>query len=158
FCINGVTGPDEYTTVVNNNAYTNLMARENLFFAVKTINEMRESYPDQYESLKHKTKFDEAELAVWQKAADNMYIPYDRKLGIHPQDEDFLELEPWDIKNTPRERFPLLLNYHPLVIYRHQVIKQADVVLAMFLLGNQFTDKQKQRNFDYYDPLTTGDS
>ena len=158
FCIHGVTGPDEYTTVVNNNAYTNLMARENLFFAVKTVKEMQGTYPEQYANLKHKTKLEDDEIEAWQKAADHMYIPFDRKLGIHPQDEDFLELEKWDIKNTPRIKFPLLLNYHPLVIYRHQVIKQADVVLAMLLLGNLFSDKQKKLNFDYYDPLTTGDS
>lgn len=158
FCINGVTGPDEYTTVVNNNAYTNLMARENLLFAVKTVKEMREAYSEKYESLKHRTDLEPSEIDAWQKAADNMYIPIDRKLGIHPQDEDFLELEKWDIKNTKREQFPLLLYYHPLVIYRHQVLKQADVVLAMFLLGNMFTDKKKKRNFEYYDPLTTGDS
>jgi alpha,alpha-trehalose phosphorylase len=158
FCIHGVTGPDEYTAVVNNNAYTNLMARENLLFAVKTVKEVLDAYPEQYETLKHRTKLQPEEIDAWQKAADNMYIPYDRKLGIHPQDEDFLELEKWDIRNTPREHFPLLLNYHPLVIYRHQVIKQADVVLAMLLLGNVFTDEQKNRNFEYYDPLTTGDS
>jgi alpha,alpha-trehalose phosphorylase len=134
------------------------MARENLLFAVKTVKEVLDAYPEQYETLKHRTKLQPEEIDAWQKAADNMYIPYDRKLGIHPQDEDFLELEKWDIRNTPREHFPLLLNYHPLVIYRHQVIKQADVVLAMFLLGNMFTDEQKNRNFEYYDPLTTGDS
>lgn len=158
FCIHGVTGPDEYTTVVNNNAYTNLMARENLLFAAKTVKTMREVYPDQYETLLHRTKLQSDEIDAWQSAADNMYIPFDRKLGIHPQDEDFLELEKWDIKNTPRSHFPLLLYYHPLVIYRHQVIKQADVVLAMLMLGNRFTNKQKRNNFEYYDPLTTGDS
>ena len=158
FCIHGVTGPDEYTTVVNNNAYTNLMARENLLFAVKTVEEMRAAFPDHYDTLRHRTQLKEAEIEAWQKAAEHMYIPFDRKLGIHPQDEDFLDLERWDLKLTPRQHFPLLLNYHPLVIYRHQVIKQADVVLAMLLLGNVFTDRQKRRNFDYYDPLTTGDS
>lgn len=158
FCIHGVTGPDEYTTVVNNNAYTNLMARENLYFAVKTVQTMEKLYPDQFENLKHRTKLEPSEVDAWQRAADRMYIPFDRKINIHPQDEDFLELEKWDIKNTPRSHFPLLLNYHPLVIYRHQVIKQADVVLAMLLLGNLFTDSQKKSNFEYYDPLTTGDS
>ncbi|HEX9777474.1 MAG TPA: glycosyl hydrolase family 65 protein [Geopsychrobacteraceae bacterium] len=158
FCIHGVTGPDEYTTVVNNNTYTNLMARENLLFAVKTVTELRDSYPEHYENLRHSTKLQPEEIAAWLKAAENMYIPYDEALGIHPQDEDFLELEKWDIKNTPRDRFPLLLYYHPLVIYRYQVIKQADVVLAMLLLNHIFTDAQKQRNFEYYDPLTTGDS
>ena len=158
FCIHGVTGPDEYTAVVNNNAYTNLMARENLLFAVKTVTNMRDQLPAYFDTLVDRTKLDFSEVEAWQKAADNMYVPYDRTLGIHPQDEDFLDLEVWDIKKTPRERFPLLLFYHPLVIYRHQVIKQADVVLAMLLLGDMFTDKQKQSNFEYYDPLTTGDS
>ena len=87
-----------------------------------------------------------------------MYIPFDEKRGIHPQDETFLDREAWDLDATPREKFPLLLHYHPLVIYRRQVLKQADIVLAMFLLGNEFSEEQKRRNFDYYDPLTTGDS
>jgi alpha,alpha-trehalose phosphorylase len=158
FCIHGVTGPDEYTAVVNNNAYTNLMARENLLFAVETVTKMRDQLSASFETLVDRTQLDFSEVEAWQKAADDMYVPYDRKLGIHPQDEDFLDLEVWDIKNTPRDRFPLLLFYHPLVIYRHQVIKQADVVLAMLLHGNLFTDKQKKSNFEYYDPLTTGDS
>jgi alpha,alpha-trehalose phosphorylase len=77
---------------------------------------------------------------------------------IHIQVYDLLEKRPWDFKNTPAEKHPLLLHYHPLVIYRHQVIKQADVILAMFLLGDEFIPAQKKRNFDFYDPLTTGDS
>ena len=87
-----------------------------------------------------------------------MYLPYDEELGIHPQDASFLERERWDFANTPSEKYPLLLHFHPLVIYRHQVLKQADVVLAMFLRTEQFTLEQKRRNFDYYDPITTGDS
>ena len=87
-----------------------------------------------------------------------MYIPYEDRLGIHPQDSTFLELEPWPWATTPSDHYPLLLNYHPLVIYRHQVLKQADVVLAMFLRSENFTTEQKRRNFDYYDPITTGDS
>jgi alpha,alpha-trehalose phosphorylase len=85
-------------------------------------------------------------------------VPYDDARGMNPQDAQFLEREMWDFDATPPERYPLLLHYHPLVIYRHQVLKQADVVLAMFLLGNEFTLDQKRRNFDYYDPLTTSDS
>lgn len=158
FCIHGVTGPDEYTTVVNNNTFTNLMARENLRYASETIRHMRVHHPEHFATLVHRTSLDFQETEDWQRAADRMYIPYDKTLGINPQDDNFLDREVWDIKATPRERFPLLLNYHPLVIYRHQVIKQADVVLAMFLLGKEFSSEQKKRNFDYYDPLTTGDS
>ena len=87
-----------------------------------------------------------------------MHVPFDEARGIHPQDDTFLDREVWDLDSTPREKFPLLLHYHPLVIYRHQVLKQADIVLAMFLLGNEFSREQKRRNFEYYDPLTTGDS
>src|SRR4030095_13353279 len=77
---------------------------------------------------------------------------------IHLQDDEFLSKKPWDFANTPPDKYPLLLHFHPLVICRHNVVKQADIVLAMFLLGNEFTLEQKKRNFDYYDPLTTGDS
>jgi alpha,alpha-trehalose phosphorylase len=87
-----------------------------------------------------------------------MYVPYNEKLNIIPQDDSFLDREPWDFRNTPGEHYPLLLFYHPLNIYRKQVIKQADVVLAMFLLGNAFSVEAKKRNFEFYDPLTTGDS
>jgi alpha,alpha-trehalose phosphorylase len=87
-----------------------------------------------------------------------MYIPYDESRGITPQDDSFLEREVWDLDATPPERFPLLNHFHPLVIYRHQVLKQADVVMAMFLVGNEFTPEEKARNFVYYDALTTGDS
>jgi alpha,alpha-trehalose phosphorylase len=158
FCIHGVTGPDEYTTVVNNNAYTNLMARENLWYAAHAVEMLRKEYPQHYTTLAHETGLGPAEAAEWKRAADHMYVPYDERTRINPQDDSFLDREVWDIKNTPKEKFPLLLHYHPLVIYRHQVIKQADMVLAMFMLGNEFTPEQKKRNFDYYDPLTTGDS
>jgi alpha,alpha-trehalose phosphorylase len=87
-----------------------------------------------------------------------MFIPYDEELGIHPQDANFLERERWDFEHTPPDRYPLLLHFHPLVIYRFQVLKQADVVLAMHMRGDHFSREQKRRDFDYYDPITTGDS
>ncbi len=158
FCIHGVTGPDEYNTVVNNNLYTNLMAQENLTFAINTIESMKKAKPELFEDLVHKTKLKSSEIEAWKKASENMYIPYDKKRKIHPQDDEFLNKEEWDFKNTPSDKYPLLLHFHPLVIYRHQVIKQADVVLALFLLNNKFTDEEIKRNFDYYDPRTTGDS
>jgi alpha,alpha-trehalose phosphorylase len=158
FCINAVTGPDEYNTVVNNNAYTNLMARENLGYAAQTIEKLQSTEPEAFKALMHKTALDVSEVDTWLGAAENMYVPYDEELEIIPQDDSFLEKEPWDFANTPHEHYPLLLFYHPLNIYRKQVIKQADVILAMFLLGDVFTAAEKKRNFDFYDPLTTGDS
>ena len=158
FCINSVTGPDEYNTVVNNNAYTNLMARENLRYAAETIKSLQATNIDAYNALVHKTALEPSEVEGWIGAAENMYVPYDEKLNIIPQDDSFLDREPWDFRGTPHDHYPLLLFYHPLNIYRKQVIKQADVVLAMFLVGNAFSSEEKKRNFEFYDPLTTGDS
>ena len=158
FCIHGVTGPDEYNTVVNNNAFTNLMARENLRAAARTLEQMRDSHPERFAQLAHVTSLSDTEIAEWRAAADRMCVPFDETAGIHLQDDEFLRKIPWDFENTPPDRYPLLLHFHPLVIYRHNVIKQADIVLAMFLLTNEFSLEQKRRNFDYYDPLTTGDS
>ncbi|MFT5702496.1 MAG: alpha,alpha-trehalose phosphorylase [Desulforhopalus sp.] len=158
FCIHGVTGPDEYNAVVDNNTYTNLMARENLWFAAATVDDLHLADIGIYQRLLDKTGLKYTEVEEWRRAADNMYIPYDEKLGIHPQDDNFLEKNEWDINGTPPENFPLLLHYHPLVIYRHRVIKQTDLVLALFLLGDEFSKEEKERNFNYYDRLTTGDS
>jgi alpha,alpha-trehalose phosphorylase len=158
FCIDGVTGPDEYNTVVNNNTYTNLMAQENLRYAADTINYMRDNHPEHFDTLVDRTGVAFSEVEEWRRAADNMYVPFEKAIGIHPQDDSFLDRKVWDLKNTPKDKFPLLLHFHPLVIYRHQVIKQADVVLAMFLLGDKFSAEEKKLNFEYYDPLTTGDS
>ena len=97
-------------------------------------------------------------MSEWERAATAMYVPYDARRGMHPQDAGFLDREVWDLEATPEDQFPLLLHYHPLVIYRHQVIKQADVVLAMFLLGDEFELDAEGRNYEYYERLTTGDS
>ena len=158
FHIHGVTGPDEYTTVVNDNTFTNLMARLNLNFAAATVRELRDQRPEDYAALVHAVMLQPGEVESWERAAAAMHVPFDQERGIHPQDDAFLSRELWDLNSTPRDKFPLLLHFHPLVIYRHQVLKQADIVLAMFLLGNEFSEEQKRRNFEYYDPLTTGDS
>ena len=134
------------------------MARLNLNFAAATVRRLREERPEDYTALVHAVRLHFKEVESWERAAAAMYIPFDEKRGIHPQDETFLDREAWDLDATPREKFPLLLHYHPLVIYRHQVLKQADIALAMFLLGDEFSEEQKRRNFDHYDPLTTGDS
>ncbi|MEO6125003.1 MAG: glycosyl hydrolase family 65 protein, partial [Ilumatobacteraceae bacterium] len=158
FRIHGVTGPDEYTTVVNDNLYTNVMARFNMRYAARVVESLAEWDPEAHESLVRRVDLGPDEVRRWTDAAESMYLPFDEELGIHPQDDIFLEHEVWDFAGTPPENYPLLLHYHPLVIYRFQVLKQADVVLAMFLRSDQFTLEQKRRNLDYYDPITTGDS
>lgn len=158
FHIHGVTGPDEYTTVVNDNLFTNVMARFNLRFAARTVREMQADAPEDYRRLVDRLNLEPDEADEWERAAEAMHIPFSPALGIHPQDEVFLEREIWDLENTPDDQRPLLLHFHPLVIYRYQVLKQADVVLALFLQGNHFTAEEKLADFEYYDALTTGDS
>lgn len=158
FHIQGVTGPDEYTTVVNDNLFTNVMAQENLRIAAESVEWLREQYPGEYREVVDRLGLEDAEPEGWRRAAAQMCVPYDPQLGVHPQDDAFLDKEIWDLENTPESQRPLLLHFHPLVIYRFQVIKQADVVLALFLRGDLFTAAEKLADFEYYDVLTTADS
>ena len=158
FHIHGVTGPDEYTTVVNDNLFTNVMARFNLRQSARAVRGLRAARPDDHARMVARLGLIEDELLEWERAAEAIAIPYDESLGIHPQDSGFQDREVWDLPNTPPGKRPLLLHYHPLVIYRFQVLKQADVVLATFLQGQHFTLEQKRADFEYYDPITTGDS
>jgi alpha,alpha-trehalose phosphorylase len=158
FHIHGVTGPDEYTTVVNDNLFTNVMARYNLAQAAVIVRELEQRDGPEYDALASRLRLTSDEVDEWDRAAAGLVIPFDDFLGVHPQDLHFLEREVWDLERTPLSKRPLLLHYHPLVIYRFQVLKQADVVLALFLQGELFTDEQKRADFEYYDPITTGDS
>jgi len=150
FHIDGVTGPDEYTAVVDDNIYTNLMAQQNMFSAV----EAAKRHPD----LARKLGVDDEEMASWRDAAAAVHIPYDRELQVHQQSEGFTRLQEWDFENTPPEAYPLLLNYPYFDLYRKQVVKQADLVMAMYIRGDAFTPEEKQRNFAYYDARTVRDS
>ena len=158
FCIYEVTGPDEYTAMVDNNFYTNAMAQQHLAFAARTAQWLRDEHPCEYARIAQILSLADNEPEHWQRAADLMHLPIDETLGVHPQADGFLSKPVWDFAATPADHYPLLLHYHPLVIYRHQVCKQADVVLALLLRGERFTLEQKRRDFDYYEPLTTHDS
>lgn len=158
YCINEVCGPDEYKPGVNNNCYTNYMAKFNLELALKAAEILKKMFPEHYADLKERINLDESEFERWKKCADLMYLPFDEELGIHPQDDSFLYKDPIDVDSIPPEEIPLVRNWHPLTIWRYQVIKQADVILLMFLLGDLFTLEEKKANFDYYEPRTTHDS
>ena len=134
------------------------MARFNMRWAARVVELLHDHAPDALESLVRRVDLQPGEPEAWIEAAESMFLPYDETLGIHPQDSDFLDRERWDFAGTPPDKYPLLLHFHPLVIYRHQVLKQADVVLAMSLRNDQFSADVRRRNFDYYDPITTGDS
>jgi alpha,alpha-trehalose phosphorylase len=150
FRIDGVTGPDEYSAIADNNVYTNLMAQRNLRAAADAV--------ERHEDRAAELGVDTEEAAAWRDAADAVVVPYDPHLEVHCQAEEFTEHKRWDFENTPPDHYPLLLHYPYFDLYRKQVIKQADLVLAMHWRGDAFSDEEKARNFDYYEQLTVRDS
>ena len=150
FHIDGVTGPDEYSAIADDNVYTNLMAKKNLLAAA----EVADRYPERAREL----GIDAEEAAGWRDAAKDMHIPYDEMLGVHSQADKFTRYQAWNFAGTKPEQYPLLLHFTYFDLYRKQVVKQADLVLAMFVCGKAFTADQKARNFDYYEPITVRDS
>ncbi|HJX42807.1 MAG TPA: glycosyl hydrolase family 65 protein [Geodermatophilus sp.] len=150
FRIDGVTGPDEYTAVVDNNVYTNLMAQRNLREAAAAV----ERHPD----VAGRLEVTEDEVARWQRAARLMRVPWDQRLGVHMQSEGFTHHEEWDFAATPPDHYPLLLHYPYFEIYRRQVVKQADLVMALHLRGDAFTHEEKVADFAYYEARTVRDS
>ncbi|GCF09997.1 glycoside hydrolase family 65 protein [Dictyobacter arantiisoli] len=150
FRIDGVTGPDEYSAISNNNAYTNLMAQQNLQAAADAA----QRHHARARTLGVKSN----EIKDWENAAKKMLLPYDERLKVIPQSESFTELQVWDFDATTPEQYPLFLHFPYFDLYRKQVIKQADLLLAMQLRNNIFTLEEKERNFAYYEPLTVRDS
>ena len=150
FRIDGVTGPDEYSAISDNNVYTNLMAQWNLLGAADAA----ARHPDRAKEL----DISADEMAGWRAAAEAMTIPYDEQGGVHPQSEGFTEHAIWDFEKTPPDKYPLMLHYPYRMLYSKQVTKQADLVLAMHMRPDAFTVEQKARNFGYYEALTVRDS
>jgi alpha,alpha-trehalose phosphorylase len=150
FRIDGITGPDEYSAISDNNVYTNLMAQYNM----RSAAEVAKQHPDMAKVL----EVDQDEIASWLDAAEHILIPYDERLQVTPQDENFTKHEVWDFESTQANQYPLLLHFPYFQLYRKQVIKQADLVLAMMLHSEAFTADLKARNFAYYESLTVRDS
>jgi len=150
FRIDGVTGPDEYSAIADNNVYTNLMAQHNLVSAADAA----QRHPDRAQDLGITAE----EIGAWRDAAMAMVVPFDGALGVHSQAEGFTSHEIWDFDATSDNQYPLLLHFPYFNLYRKQVVKQADLVLAMHLRGAAFTTAEKARNFTYYEALTVRDS
>ncbi|MBA9049934.1 MULTISPECIES: glycoside hydrolase family 65 protein [Streptomyces] len=154
FHLDGVTGPDEYSAVADDNAYTNLMARQNLLAAADVV----ERHPREAARL----GVDEEESAAWRDAAGAMHVPYNAELGVHEQHSGFTRYQRWDFDGTRSDQYPLLLHFPYFDLYRKQVVKQADLVLALYTCDGWFAERydeeQIARNFAYYEPLTVRDS
>ncbi|WP_195238252.1 glycoside hydrolase family 65 protein [Clostridium perfringens] len=155
YCICAVTGPDEYNAIVDNNFYTNLMARENLRDAIWALNKIKEKDQLAYDNLVKKIDLKDEEIEYWKKIIENMYFPYDEKRGVYPLDDGFMKRKPWDDSKIPKEKRHLLYeNYHPLFIFRQRMSKQADAILAMYLHSNLFSIEELRKNYDFYQEVT----
>ncbi|MFB1042923.1 glycoside hydrolase family 65 protein [Streptomyces chrestomyceticus] len=150
FHIDGVTGPDEYSAVADDNVYTNLMAQANLRAAA----DVAERHPREAEAL----GVDDEESASWRDAAEAVAVPYNRSLRVHEQSAGFTTHQTWDFSGTRTDQYPLMLHFPYFDLYRKQVVKQADLVLALYKRGDCFDDEHKARDFAYYEPLTVRDS
>ncbi len=150
FRIDGVTGPDEYTALVDNNVFTNLMAARNL----RSAADVARTYPSRAAEF----GIDDDEIDGWERAADTMVVPFDEELGVTAQSEGFTRYREWDFENTKEEEYPLLLNFPYYLLYSSQVIKQADLVMALYTCGDSFTPEQKRRDFEFYEAITVRDS
>jgi alpha,alpha-trehalose phosphorylase len=157
FRIDTVTGPDEYSAIVNNNYYTNSMAKYHLAFVIYFNEILSKRYTTEFTSLKQRLRLTEAEIKDMFLASDRMYLPFDEEQQLCLQDDSFANKAEWDFENEPKDKHPLLLYYHPMTIYRHKVLKQADTVLAHFLLDN-VSDTILKNTYNYYEKRTTHDS
>jgi len=155
YCICDVTGPDEYNVLVDNNFYTNLMARENLRDAVRAVEYLKEHAQEDLKRLEEKLDFSVKELELWREIIEKMYFPYDEKRQVYPIDDGFMMRKPWDENKIPPEKRAWLYeNYHPLFIMRHRMSKQADAILGMYLHNDLFTEEEIRRNYDFYQEVT----
>jgi alpha,alpha-trehalose phosphorylase len=150
FHIDGVTGPDEYSAVVDDNVYTNLMAERNL----RNAADLASMFAEESAAL----GVDDEEIASWRDAAAAMHIPYDERLRVHPQDAGFLHHATPDFSRWDEDDYPLLLHFPYFQLYRWQVVKQPDLVLALLSRGDRFTPEEKARDFAYYEAITVRDS
>jgi len=158
FCLNVVCGPDEYNPIVDNNLFTNDLAKRMFEFSLTMRDLLKEKYPQKLAELKDKCEIDDDEFALWDKAAKKMYMAYSSKLGMYMQDDNFIHKDPIDVDSIPVEKLPLLTHLHPLNLWRYQVCKQADIVLLTFLRSQDFTLHMRKKIFDYYEPKTIHDS
>lgn len=158
FHINCVTGPDEYTALVDNNFYTNAMVKHQLEWTAKLARQVMVTDPERWKVIREALYLSEAELDNFERAASAMRLPRNSVYGIDLQDDQCLSRAPWPFETVPKTHYPLLLHYHPLIIYRHQVLKQADTVLAHLMLPTISEPAVMARSFEFYEALTTHDS
>jgi trehalose/maltose hydrolase-like predicted phosphorylase len=157
FEINNVMGPDEWHEHVNNNAYTNYMARWSIQTALNTLSWLRITAPDKARELEQQLDTTSERLDHWRDVAARLRIPRDRHTGMFEEFDGFFQLEPLDQKKYQgrTKSYQGLLGVEE--VQRYRIVKQADVLMLLTVLNNEFDLKTKRANWDYYYPITDHD-
>ncbi|MBU2922012.1 glycoside hydrolase family 65 protein [Winogradskyella psychrotolerans] len=158
YVILGVTGPNEYENNINNNWYTNYIAKWCIDYTLETIEKVKEGYADDYERILGKTKITHEELALWKKVADNMYFPYSEEHNVYLQQDGFLDKELITVADLDKSQRPINQKWSWDRILRSPYIKQADLLQGMYFFEDQFTNEELERHFDFYEPFTVHES
>lgn len=154
-----VRGPNEYDVIVNNNLYTNMMAVENLRYAIEAIQHLKNKDGVVWRKLSGKLKFKDSEILAWKKIMKGMVLCYDSKADLYLEDDMYLHRVPFDMKRgkpTARRVIDGTLPYEAMALY--QITKQADVICLMNLLPWKFTERQRRIVYEFYEPRTAHDS
>ncbi|WJJ97455.1 glycoside hydrolase family 65 protein [Algibacter luteus] len=158
YVILGVTGPNEYENNINNNWYTNYLAKWCINYAIENINKVAAEYATDYTKIMNKIKLSEAEIKEWKAVADNMYFPYSEKHQVYLQQDGFLDKELITVANLPKSERPINQKWSWDRILRSPYIKQADVLQGFYFFEDQFTEEELEQHFDFYEPFTVHES
>ncbi|MCF6167961.1 glycoside hydrolase family 65 protein [Lutibacter sp.] len=158
YVILGVTGPNEYENNINNNFYTNYLAKWCIEYTVENLNKVKHNYPEDFKRVTKKTNLTEEETYKWLKVSENMYFPFSEKHNVYLQQDGFLDKELIPVVELPKSERPINQKWSWDRILRSCYIKQADVLQGLFFFEDKFTKQELERHFDFYEPLTVHES
>ncbi len=158
YVILGVTGPNEYENNVNNNFYTNYLAKWCIDYAIEQINKVEKEYTLDYSRIMSKVNLDNAEIAHWKAVADNMYFPYSEEHDVYLQQDGFLDKELIKVHDLDKNQRPINQKWSWDRILRSPYIKQADTLQGFYFFEDHFSKEQLEKHFDFYEPFTVHES
>jgi maltose phosphorylase len=158
FVILGVTGPNEYENNVNNNWYTNYIAKWCINYTYAQIEKVKSEYTSDFERIMSKVNLNDAELQSWKNTADNMYFPFSEEHGVFLQQDGFLDKELVKVSDLDKSQRPINQKWSWDRILRSPYIKQADTLQGFYFFEDDFTKEQLERHFDFYEPFTVHES
>ena len=158
YVILGVTGPNEYENNVNNNFYTNYIAKWCIQYTLEQIEKTACEYPEDYVRINRKVQLDATEMAAMKKVADNMYFPYSEEHGVYLQQDGFLDKELITVANLDQSQRPINQKWSWDRILRSPYIKQADTLQGFYFFEDHFTREELEKHFDFYEPFTVHES